>query len=765
MVPPWSGRGAADHLGLAVRLALAVLGPLAVVLLWLGMGGALGTVERPPPKASVATFGTAMEAEPQVVVTGTSQSLIAVDPTLLGELLDTSVVNGSFGNSTGYVLYRVLRNRVFDPGHTPKVLVVAMSLPHLKKPMERPAGGFFASEFYTPMPELDGWMRSGPLAPLLDASVSWQERRSAWVDAVAHWPEGADEAAFNEALGQHRLGNAALATRMIPVVEQASNAGSKAWSIEAGMLPLILELAASHGTRVVVATLPQRRDDLRSSDAERQELAMWLDERGAALLDLEDMTLGLEYWFDEGHVNDKGRKLYTRELGPGLLSVGALGDGPMRGSIKAMPDRFSRVGEFPPVPTLTLGAVKDCRVTLELSEPLLAGAQARGHGYGLTGAGRLSWQGRGLTDLARRPKPCSGEFRVVGTEIEVELPQSGKVSIEDFELAWVEDFPRESLDAMTATPLWLLPPGTTATWERDESVTAEVEVVLSSILPAKGRPALTISDATVPMSRDGQLWRARAPVDGPVRVSVSVPPGGPWMVVDRVTLSEDGLDAIWAQSAKVLPTSVGVLDGRNTGMKLTVEGPPLELATTRSGRRLTVELSARDEAVMHKPVRDALGAGRCSPLRMVSKSGTSHYPMYDWVLPKGETEAEWTVQRDPTRSCRANRWLYPGDTLVTWSNNPAELHAQGTHLVLRGVVFERQAHLRVVVRSKDRVHLQRAVRWEPGEDELRVPLGKPLPAMPASVVLELTSGAGAPYVLLRHASVEAAPVDDVLAAR
>lgn len=745
---------------------LAILGPLLLFGGWMSI---LTGDKQPRPAREVSDLMKAVKKQqPEVLVIGTSQAR-AVLRAPLAESLDTSVTVGVFPAARTDHLYRILRGRVFDAGHRPKVVVLAITPFHLLQPAGRIPSRTYSSEIAHPMPELDGRLLGSPLlAPVVRASGLWQERSEDWIEQLTAWtvPPSKHPAKYRKklmasALGQRSFGNTDLAARMIPVVEDTTGSTRRA-TIASSNLPTLVALAARYDARLVIATVPQRRPDLRASPESRRKLAAWLKSRGLGFVDFEDLPVLPTHWKDDVHLDVHGAEVYTAALGPALLEIDALGDGPMGQISSAPPDLVELQGTRPAAPTISaVTPTNGCGVILALEGANLWSARLQSLGYPDVALFDLRFAGTRLGERSRKLEPCSGTYRVTRDSIEVQLPEEEVADITAFSLAWDVPFPLLGVRDLDTTRTWLIPRGMRAVWTLDElAEPTSIHITASAVTTGKDVD-IRIRGASVPLITDGRLVKAERTVPaGPLTVTVESGEEGPWMVVDAIVFGEGSRAQPWVASPLARPDHVPVLENSTTRKSLVRPGPDLAVRLPRKGTKLTVDLPPAVAAVVHKQVAPITPAMRCSPLRLDGGTNKLFYAAdlhRDAVsVPAAATDAEtWRVVHQRPRDCLAKWWLYPGDTARSASLRPGALHAVGRVLELRATAFGGPAELHVLLLSDGKTLLDREVRWSLQTEVLRLDLDARLPPAPSHLVLEVSSKANGPYVLLGHAAVYA----------
>ncbi len=766
----------------------AVVGPAGVLLGWLALSGGLGppqATELLPPGPDIEALLRELQSDPEVVLVGNSQAVAGVDPELLADALGEEVATAAFGAARPYLLYRVLKGRVFSREHSPRLVLAVISpqqLIDLRPPPDHHESRF-AAELNQPMPEVDGPVHGrfadGPVARAIRSSRQLRQRTLDTLTQLpaslsgAHDPALRMEQAVDAVMNTGELGNMARAHRVIPVVEPAEQQGQRSGggSLDDSLVPQFIELAAAHDARLVVVTLPQRIPSLRMSTHEQSQLEDWLYEHGAGLVDLEDFPTSPADWFDEGHLSEAARDRFTRAVAEGLTDVAALGPVPLKRRLRLLPTEITRTGDLPAAPVATKISVQGpCLIRLTVpGTRSVSNVVTTSHGYGFASPLRVSLRGVPLQALPPEDDPtCRGSYHHVQNTVLVQLPRAGEPALSDLELSWTDAVP--SLQRWHNSPAaeptaWLVPPGSTVSWtSRQADLPAYVGARLYLTRLTDGSPpTATLNDERIALSSLGEViygLAEAATAQQQLTVRLANPAAGSWLMVDALGLSFDGRTSWWVGGTDAIPLQVPIVAGRVTQ----VQTEPAEVAAPIPvdvvGNRYQVTLPSHEDAVTAGALAERLGEDfrGCSPLRL--RSGSEQ--RYVRFLEPGATEFSFPPADGPhafvlaaDRRCRVNHWLYPGDTLVARTRGSAGLHAPGQRLSLYGQVFGRAARVRVEVLVDGKAHASTAVRWLGADERVEVLLDPPVPPTPRNLVVRLSIGADAPYVLIRQAHLRA----------
>jgi hypothetical protein len=285
----------------------------------------------------------------------------------------------------------------------------------------------------------------------------------------------------------------------------------------------------------------------------------------------------------------------------------------------------------------------------------------------------------------------------------------------DFALALPAELP---VDAGSASEAWWVYPGTRAVL-RIGALPAggRVIVALRRVGPGAGEPtvetagkalALVAGEGIGADDRDGEIEVGA--LDGPWELSITVPPDGPFVRIERIGL-RDGLPAAGEGGVDDPVETRWIVGSRAERVSLLPSRPRMpEPGPVRAGApepdgaalRYPVALAAlADDARM----ADGSQHG-CSPLRLAvgnrllarrvqdanavrgGMERTAHLGDFFWTPARfndADVEQTGRIVLDPLRICGSSLWLYPKDRLERKASLPdlAGLRHGATHLALR----------------------------------------------------------------------------------
>jgi hypothetical protein len=774
------------------RLLLALSAPLLVLLpAW----DRLSTRPAWAPTSEVAQMNEAARAGPaDVVLVGPSFARTDVDTAALGAALAPAsggkrlrVVRFAQNLASAPAWYAILKERVYGNGLSPR-LVLLVATPDYLLEVRPPASRMAGLEQHFAEP--DAVLRARTWNTRWPAAVQRAlDQRSVLRDPVVAWFRdglvnlcfgdggGADlAAAAGESLfGQEHAGSN---TRLLPAVEAAAESGdatSRAPSAAESYLPDVAALVAAGGGRLVVVLPPvaalKAADHAVPAEAER-DIVETANALGVGLVDLRAMALTDLDYTDGYHMRPEARRVFTAELAAQLVTIGALGSGPMRASW--VPPAFT-VTRSPPPPAIPLGAPEpgegDCAFTAALSGmETLADDRLRLVGGHLPAPFVLSDAAGPLTHLRRAPGPCSGGWIFNKDRVYFSTRAPGPAAVT---LAWNDALPARDEDGEAAW--WVYAGGNLdVTWP-DGLGTGPVGADVEVIDPSGGAVVeAELGGLRVPVEGVGSLRRAHVAVDSapsPLTLRVTSDRA---IVVRSLTLTFDGRELVVVRppSARLVDLFPGEIEGP----------PPPAIAPARM--RIV-----RGRPAFPAPFEDTLG---CSPVRVTEDgvelpsgavaTSTTNRPnglVVDHVrgdvfvvTPDGSSPLgngrEYRLAWTADRACRgklkrasvSRAWVYDGETIASTVDPLPPVGAEGPMRGLRVRVEANDtlpagATARFLLRSGEAVRLDTTVPLDDLAGGAELALPEPLTRRDRGALrLEVTvAGAGMP-VLVSAAGVE-----------
>lgn len=775
--------------------------PAVLGLAWLGLGGFFAPDPPvPAPSEEALKLHAGIPQDVDVVVLGNSQAYAAIEPSTLQQALGSGPVGAiTIANARPYLLTKLLDHHVFRAGRHPRLVVFPIGWDHLVSTQApRPDQEVtWAAELADVDAALDGRIvgRQGAATGLARVQRASIAVKDAVLDAVTRLPAvlqgaGNAEVAMDEArqvvIGDATLGNAALAVRMIPVVEhegpvRAQEAAAGDGLLDASVLPDLARLVQDHGARLVVVSLPQRRPDLRLTAANERALLAWVADHGAAYVDLASAPVAVTEWRDEGHVVRAVAQRLTERLAERLKDLGALGDAPMQaGRTASQPDLIARTGTLPAVVPVEVARDADpCVLTVVLPDRLapLGDAQLLQRDLGAASPLVATYDGAPLQPqvLQRSAGSCDGSYGSVGAVVTVRTPTSSPDPAA-LALTWTDAVtwatrPRRMSDGRTGAITWI-PEGTGLSWTLSDRAAlgddVHVELAALEVVPGTSPPTLSVAGQPAPLDHVGDLWRARVDVpagSGALEVTLTAPPDG-WLVVRSLSVAHGTDVDAWVGTADARGDSV-VLAGSTTARVQTpddVRVIPGDVVD-QDGQ---LALSIPDDLAVAGP--DQLIArfgmanfGVCTPLGVRSRGADATYARAVTWRPNRPSIARpadapkgvgWDLVLQPARGCFSNTWVYPGETATFSPPSAAALATPGRWLVVQWGMFAPGGSdtVRVRLLANGRALLDELVEVGPDQGRLVLPLAPQVPASPSQLSLELTS-AGRGLLFVRHAAV------------
>ncbi|MCB9680089.1 MAG: hypothetical protein H6733_01335 [Alphaproteobacteria bacterium] len=785
----------------------ALLTPGAVVAGWLGIAG---TADHDDALLRDNGFTRAAQQratdQTRVAVLGNSQALAAIDPDALAAALQLppSGVVSLAVESTRLPLQLALLDAVFyDRGLAPDLVVVAMAWPQLIE--VAPPVPHIATKFRAELADAAPLL-ADRLPALATDDTAWARARAASQaakDAVldgltelpARWvspkPGARMDRARIAALGDVRMGLDGRDVRMIPVVEAAPSAVTSARPeapvprIEHALVGLLAQVVHDHGGRLVVATLPQQRADLRAAAADERAWTGWLADHGVGVVDLEDLDVAPTGWRNDGHLGPEAAQAYTTALATALTDAGALDGGSLAlPTVGLAPTSATRSGTPPAVPPLRWHSASDgCLLTANLADAwgVLADDALEARGWGLGAPFVVRAGGVALEDhaLPKWAKPCDGSWALAGTTLHVRPPQPDPAG-DGIEVTWNDAVPvpvrLKPTDRAKSGDLYLVAPGTALHWTAPAPTSdgrwAITLVALDTPRPAQvARVGVTVGGVEAPLTFDGATWFGEGTLAAGAPVTLDVTSddaGGPWLAVRGLFVDVGGTTERWVGTADALGDRLPMAGVGST--RHTAAGPPShpDATVTQEERTATIRLGPLASRLAGPALVERTGNEElrtCSPLRVTGVGApVPAIKLLKWTpdtptvgLPAANAFVPRAVVLAPTRRCEEAAWVYPGDHLTLLSDRPRVLARPARWVSLDVLPFVvAPTTLRVVVAEGDTTLLDVQTPLDDDTRRIVLPLDAPVPALPTNPTVALVVD-DATYVLVRHAALHATP--------
>lgn len=370
----------------ALTRVLAVLLPVAVVafaLLRLGDGRSAdaqrefenaghllnGTVLKVPVGRAIAER---MDPEPRLVVIGNSFANTNVLVPKLASSLGIEPRDAtrlSIPNTIGVHWYALLAHHVFREGRRPPdviVLIADLQSLLLVDPLSEGSHGNLAALLGGPDPVVDARVSRPRSYWWVDVQERRERVRRGALDTVrdlAVWPllHELPDVRRRHATNEHmdRVFHASqldpeLPRGSLPITVDAEGSSHRLDQLpspEDSFVPLLADLCASHGTRLVVVrnrvspAMPADRGD-RVPPGTEARIRRLLEERGGVLLELDRLEMGTDLYANLDHMNDEGARRFTLALAEALADLG-VGERPLVAPPRVGPVRTDGSGPIP----------------------------------------------------------------------------------------------------------------------------------------------------------------------------------------------------------------------------------------------------------------------------------------------------------------------------------------------------------------------------------------------------------------------------------
>jgi hypothetical protein len=710
---------------MASPVVIRALALLAPALLITGSLAILGRPEAGGKSEEAARLERVTGRGSELVILGNSKAGADIDEGRLAVATRLKVADLHVDGTNAGVWTAVLANRVYAAGHQPRVVIVYAPLlaTLTSRPQSDTEQRRLLEQLDAPVAAVEAKVFGGGSSPFWNRV---NDRRAGVRAAVQHFARdvavGLAFAGDGATLRERGRATAepAMATlfgtdagegimsraRAIPVVEQQAAPAEKAQQgLDASMVPDLVAMVAEHGGRIVFvrAPLARSREALdRVDDATERGTIAWLNDHGAGWLDLREARFADGDFGDGIHMNAGGRDRLTAALITGLERIGALGDAAMaRSALPRARPVLTRTGTPPTLPALNptrgphaCGWQSLVPGLAEISDTSLAEL-----GVGWVSPLVITEDGRGLKPHGVREEfdaSCQGTFQHQGGVVKFS-PHGESPDVvpgRAYALTLAEELP---LAGRHGEPAWWVYPGTALRLEFPEAPFSEsgsLRLHAHALAGGAGEVRVVAAGASVAVRRDGKRLAAQGGlpvVSGAWTVEIASPAGGPWLLIDELSVSAgaERWDVIGSAGR-----TVSILAAPATYVGEPPALAPLSSPSPGKGLSATApfdQLGLPDQGA----VRAATGVGNCSPVRVsedgkplpepnapiadVEQKGGGRYAHGPGQLflssPYGSTPAAngrtYTAALDPTRACRQFRWLYPGDELVLAADGAA----------------------------------------------------------------------------------------------
>jgi hypothetical protein len=788
----------------AARL-LALIGPLAVVLVWSSRVGLLDTpdpTERPRLSPDVRVIlEERLPEDPPVVVLGNSQAESAVDEAELGRVLGVGPTGARVATvgGTRAAFATALLARWLETGH-PKLILVPMSLEHLLD-VAPPTGvqrTFLDQVRPLDLPALDGKV-FGSTWPRWDKAIaSVQADRDAALEVMTSLPlrwtgapdpaarmDRARDAVFGELGGAQFVLNA----RMIPVVEREARAAGALGDLDATLLPDMLELARARGVKIVIVTMPQQAKHLSTQPQLVRDLAAYVHERGGGFVHLETVAIPTNGWADIAHLNATGASVFTDALASALQAMGAMSTEALKPL--PLPPKLpvaERLGPF--IKPKVEGVSGDkCLYKVKLDAPKsLSDAATAERGLGNASPLEVSLRGQPLTPhtAIRADTGCVGGFFFAAGALLIAPFEEGPLTAADLDVRWTQASPHVrrvfANDPASATAdVWWLPAGGTLTLTWDEpldvvSSDARMRLLLSALDERAGTPTVSLDGAPLDVANWGSLRYVDAPLPprtGPTKLVLTSPDGTPDLLIRQLVLRDRGVDQVVIGKPGEKLDRLGVVPGELTDVSA---APKLGVVDAHGDREgLTIAFDVPPPIGTLFDARMAwLGSDpffvRCYPFDITPDTASFQRALYHMEKPGrlavtvGGTrspEPDWKLVWREDRVCKRHLWIMPGETATISPRVYGALYVPADEISVELATVHGEGSVHVVVEGLGQTLVDQTLDAAT-LDGAAVPFrfSQALPPWPRDVRLTVTASAGVTLLLGPSELHVAAPPTD-----
>ena len=812
-----------------LQIAVAIVVPLLLVAAWTGW--VLGL--QPPETSDVGeVWGSdteAIDVDADVILVGNSLTHRGIDKDLIKRELGVKgeVYVLSYAGSWAPAWYAALKNQVYAHDRKPKLIVVVNTLEYMLR--TDPPEGRRENDLRALMTEDEPLIMEkvygnrkleGPVDVIRtrrgEVGARWMDGMKSWPFALAGSEAPVEEAdgALAEIFDKEGATDPRFHYRVLPVVEYQR---SRARGVDPSesFLPDLIDLAETHGSRIVFARIPISRSGRANwpvppLDTERAAVELF-NERGAGYVDLHGLPLPDSVYLDDHHLNRLGARAYSTALAEQLQAIGALSDEPMpKAQLPPRPPTVSRNGVGPRLPEIQerIG-VRGCRVAVPLKRYAhISDTKLDKLGVGAVSPIEISQDGKRATLHTKRAteEPCANTAWHFEKAVYLWSEHEEDPEAHEFAVQLNEDLPLVA-DDPTVAPAWWVYPGTDLLFEFEEDeALGEEPVTVEMIALSLGQgedPTMRVDFDLAETEQKGIRMVGSIETDGaPRSIRIASPADGTWLLVRSLALKRDDGSVINViGTPQDGETTVRLMGGvSDPKLELDEAGPlvpsgevvlpssptepwsvPIPDQTLVSMEGLRRRTGLREDlpeghwgrhtamaVIIHcSPVRffeDGVELMRSTEPKKFKKSklfgAYTHSRDSVFFRPIDGVSAEghdYSVRLAEERFCRGHLWIYPGDVArISNDGMLGHLHSGADTLTIGGfVIGERAAaYARVQLTSSEGVHLDRDIpvsRIEHEPLELRIP--QRVGPMPDDLELKITTPEGGPYLLLNIVSL------------
>jgi len=703
-----------------LQVAAALLSPLLILVATIAWLGA-------EPDTVLAESAARIDAQlaahpPRVVVLGNSLANSDIDAAQLAAALGMAPEDVYILFSRGSRApwwYAALKNRVYDAGHSPELVVVVNTMASLlsTQPTSQRTWQLLSEQMTDHEPVLQERLHGER-----PGNAVWERmkrRRLVVRDqllngvrdaAVPALFESASEPALERVFSAEGAVDMALHSRVIPIVEDDDDVMDRQG--EGSLLPELLALATDGGSRVVfvrtpLTTMAQKEDDLPAED-EREAIAV-LNAAGAGYINLRDAAYTNKDFVDPRHMGKDGRQRFTAQVALELEAMGALSEEAMRPAALPLSLRLewsiARTGALPTLPVSDVkpwgacgqqGSLAGWEVISE--QALLEAGLGRASPLMMLEGGELLLPSQ--KRIRELPTECSGAVRYTDTAV---LVSSHTTEPGELVATLTEAVPQQ-VDGLGAR-YWIYP-GTTLQVSLLEADAASTAVAVTVRGLGDAAPTLLLEGQPLELTAlpGEQQWKADVQLtEGQGTITISAGDGFALLTGLTVGSGDEAvalLETPESRAASLLAdtlrfphdppaleaTSFSALSGKGIRAPLQRMKLPQLAAISNTGvlqvvpiRRASPVLLLRDGQLLPQPAARPRSEqqiipsaqwwdARCPAVQPEDTERFCHAGE-DLLLfsADGSTPevARYRVQLDPERSFGGKGWwLYPGDRMV-----------------------------------------------------------------------------------------------------
>jgi hypothetical protein len=508
-----------------------------------------------------------------------------------------------------------------------------------------------------------------------------------------------------------------LHDRVIPIVEEPDFLGVPDLpDPKDSFLPDLVKLAHDHGSAFIFARTPLspgNTDDTHSPVRERDTVLL-MNKLKAGYLDMRSLDLRDRHYEDRVHMNPAGATLFTSAVAEAIIDLRALEETELPPAVVPVTvSTIHRSGEPPALPTVSsvTRAQAPCTYTAALSEPLSLDFTAlRAAGYGLAGPVELLVGGKPLTtvDQLSGENTCRHQA-VLQADAITFSPQKPKAATgSNLSLQHPAGIP---ITTEHKKSYWVYP-GTSLTltfeqaWDGDPDAFM-IRLISEAFSEADSLPTIQYNDQqpiAIPASGKRHKIELNPPApEGSWSLTIHSPSDGPYLAIQGLTIGYGyGAALIVGSTADNRGAALRLIGGvHDLGVRPEYPESPPPIYTPNKIKRGN-RMSALYKVPAFNYISDKVTKNRtpfgnsCSPIRvaengrlissphhtcidvhargrgrMCHQEDSIYFSASDPSYP-GSNGREYKLVLDPDRQCLRSWWLYPQDRLFV-RPTPADL--------------------------------------------------------------------------------------------